>query len=108
MLLAVARADEALEALTHALRTAIEQNVQALRAELTQLDKAYASTLTSCDRSVFLTTHAAFGYLATRYRLTQIEQGETLSEHSQTFAEPGTFDYFCEFHANMKGTIIVQ
>jgi plastocyanin len=27
---------------------------------------------------------------------------------SQTFAEPGTFDYFCEFHANMKGTIVVQ
>lgn len=27
---------------------------------------------------------------------------------SQTFATPGTFDYFCEFHANMKGEIIVQ
>lgn len=27
---------------------------------------------------------------------------------SQTFAEPGTFDYFCEFHANMKGIIVVQ
>jgi plastocyanin len=27
---------------------------------------------------------------------------------SQTFDQPGTFDYFCEFHANMKGTIIVQ
>jgi plastocyanin len=28
--------------------------------------------------------------------------------YSQTFEQPGTFDYFCEFHANMKGTIIVQ
>jgi plastocyanin len=27
---------------------------------------------------------------------------------SQTFDTPGTFDYFCEFHANMKGTIVVQ
>jgi plastocyanin len=27
---------------------------------------------------------------------------------SQTFTEPGTLDYFCEFHPNMKGTIIVQ
>jgi plastocyanin len=27
---------------------------------------------------------------------------------SQTFTAPGTIDYFCEFHANMKGTIIVQ
>lgn len=30
------------------------------------------------------------------------------ADFSQTFAEPGTFDYFCEFHANMKGSIIVQ
>jgi plastocyanin len=28
--------------------------------------------------------------------------------YSQTFDQPGTFDYFCEFHANMKGTIIVK
>jgi plastocyanin len=27
---------------------------------------------------------------------------------SQTFDTPGTIDYFCEFHANMKGTIVVQ
>ena len=34
-----------------------------------------------------------------------LEQGAT---YSQTFDTPGTFDYFCEFHANMKGEIIVQ
>ena len=28
--------------------------------------------------------------------------------YSQIFDQPGTFDYFCEFHANMEGTIIVQ
>ena len=27
---------------------------------------------------------------------------------SQTFDAPGTIDYFCEFHANMKGSIVVQ
>ena len=27
---------------------------------------------------------------------------------SQTFDTPGIIDYFCEFHANMKGTIVVQ
>lgn len=27
---------------------------------------------------------------------------------SQIFTTPGTYDYFCEFHANMKGTIVVQ
>lgn len=30
------------------------------------------------------------------------------AQFSQTFDTPGTFDYFCEFHANMKGEIIVQ
>jgi plastocyanin len=34
-----------------------------------------------------------------------LQQGESFS---QTFAESGTFDYFCEFHPNMKGTIVVQ
>lgn len=34
-----------------------------------------------------------------------LDQGERFS---QTFEEPGTFDYFCEFHAGMKGTIVVQ
>jgi plastocyanin len=34
-----------------------------------------------------------------------LDQGDS---YSQTFDQPGTFDYFCEFHANMKGTIIVQ
>jgi plastocyanin len=28
--------------------------------------------------------------------------------YSKTFDQPGTYDYFCEFHANMKGTIVVQ
>ncbi len=38
-------------------------------------------------------------------------QSGTLNQsdsYSQTFDQPGTFDYFCEFHSNMKGTIVVQ
>lgn len=27
---------------------------------------------------------------------------------TQTFADAGSFDYFCEFHPNMKGTIVVE
>jgi plastocyanin len=34
-----------------------------------------------------------------------IQPGQSFS---QTFNTPGTFPYFCEFHANMKGTIVVQ
>ena len=34
-----------------------------------------------------------------------IAAGET---YSQTFDEAGTIEYFCEFHPNMKGTVVVQ
>jgi plastocyanin len=27
---------------------------------------------------------------------------------SQTFEAPGTIDYFCEFHADMKGSLVIQ
>jgi zinc transport system substrate-binding protein len=52
--------------------TEFERNAQALDTDLTELDQAYAGTLSSCDRKEFITTHAAFGYLAKRYELTQI------------------------------------
>ena len=41
----------------------------------------------------------------------EVLQSGTLNQgdsYSQTFAQPGTLDYFCEFHADMKGTIVVQ
>jgi zinc transport system substrate-binding protein len=63
---------ERLIALSPERRREFEQNAQALAADVTKLDQAYASTLNSCDRKVFITTHAAFGYLAERYELTQI------------------------------------
>ncbi len=47
-------------------------NGEALRGELTTLDSSYASGLATCDRREFITSHAAFGYLAEQYRLTQI------------------------------------
>ena len=44
----------------------------ALRADLTTLDADFRTGLDSCTRAEFVTTHAAFGYLARRYGLTQI------------------------------------
>ena len=38
-------------------------------------------------------------------------QSGTLSEgesYSETFDEAGTYEYFCEFHAQMEGTIVVE
>ncbi len=34
-----------------------------------------------------------------------LQQGESFTE---TFGRAGTYDYFCEFHPNMQGTVVVQ
>jgi zinc transport system substrate-binding protein len=47
-------------------------NAEALERELATLGEEYRAGLASCERTEFITTHAAFGYLARRYELTQI------------------------------------
>ncbi|MFC7625301.1 metal ABC transporter substrate-binding protein [Microlunatus sp. GCM10028923] len=47
-------------------------NADALAKELTGLDQEYATGLKQCERTEFITSHAAFGYLAKRYGLTQL------------------------------------
>jgi len=47
-------------------------NLASLVGELTTLDGEYTSGLAQCTRTEFITSHAAFGYLAQRYHLTQI------------------------------------
>ena len=43
-----------------------------LRAQLESLDREYEAALSQCRRREIVTSHAAFGYLAERYRLEQI------------------------------------
>jgi zinc transport system substrate-binding protein len=43
-----------------------------LRAKLTALDTEYEQGLKTCQRREIVVSHAAFGYLAERYKLTQI------------------------------------
>jgi len=49
-----------------------QQNAAALQTQLTALDASYRDGLAHCQRTVFMTTHAAFGYLAKAYGLTQL------------------------------------
>jgi zinc transport system substrate-binding protein len=49
-----------------------KRNASALNKELRNLDQSFRSGLAHCVRTEFMTTHAAFGYLAERYHLTQI------------------------------------
>src|SRR5204863_7446698 len=45
------------------------QRAASLDAELRRLDREFASGLADCRRHEIVTSHAAFGYLASRYRL---------------------------------------
>jgi zinc transport system substrate-binding protein len=46
-------------------------NGEAFEARVAGLDRAYRAGLATCRRRVIVTNHAAFGYLASRYGLTQ-------------------------------------
>jgi zinc transport system substrate-binding protein len=52
-------------------RATYEANAGAYSRELDELDSAFTAGLATCDRRVIVTAHAAFGYLAGRYGLTQ-------------------------------------
>lgn len=49
--------------------------------------------------------HAATGRDRGRLQSGTLDQGE---RYRWTFDEAGTFDYFCEFHPNVKGTVVVR
>lgn len=49
-----------------------QANNAVLKTELTNLDANYRTGLANCQRNAFMTTHAAFGYLARQYGLTQL------------------------------------
>lgn len=46
-------------------------NLNTLNATLADLNTSYSTGLGHCERTTFVTSHAAFGYLADRYGLTQ-------------------------------------
>lgn len=51
---------------------ALEAGAAALRADLTEVDEAFRDGLAQCERTEFVTSHSAFGYLADSYGLTEI------------------------------------
>ncbi|MCX6739082.1 MAG: zinc ABC transporter substrate-binding protein [Candidatus Parcubacteria bacterium] len=49
-----------------------EANAQTLKSQLADLDVSYKAGLASCAQKNIITSHAAFGYLATAYNLKQV------------------------------------
>jgi zinc transport system substrate-binding protein len=64
--------------------TAYADNARAFKARLAALDQAFSVGLSDCETRDILTSHAAFSYLARRYRLTLISVMGLTPE-----AEPG-------------------
>lgn len=52
--------------------TDYQANAKRLIGDLTALDSSYRTGLATCKLREFITTHAAFGYLARQYDLTQV------------------------------------
>jgi zinc transport system substrate-binding protein len=63
---------DALSAARPEQAAAFAANTRQLVADLTGLDSEIKADLTGCRVTPFITSHAAFGYLAARYGLTQV------------------------------------
>lgn len=59
------------EAIDPAHADIYQTNAANLKAELEQLDSEFREGLKSCAKNTFVTAHASFGYLASRYGITQ-------------------------------------
>ena len=68
---AVERVTAAYVEYDRARATGYEERSAAYVRELDELDTAYREGLRTCDRRLIVTSHAAFGYLARQYGLTQ-------------------------------------
>ncbi len=73
------RAKEEIHEITQALITVdpkdslyFKANEEKLHKQLDDLDKSFKSGLLNCSHKDIVTSHAAFGYLASRYGLTQV------------------------------------
>lgn len=78
--------------------------------EIKDLAFGQASVTIAAGGSVTWTNMDTVPHTATARDRTVLQSG-TLQQgdsFTQTFTTPGTYEYFCEFHADMKGTIIVE
>jgi zinc transport system substrate-binding protein len=63
---------KAIEKLDPNNKNQYEKNAENFKSELTDLNRLYQETIDKAEKKEFVTQHAAFGYLAKQYGLTQI------------------------------------
>ena len=104
--------EEALSAADADHKATFEQNQDAVYTKLSDLDSSYKSGLATCERQTVVTTHAAFGYLTSRYGLTQVAisgidpeaepSPADLAAIKKTIKQTGTTTVFAEELASPK------
>jgi len=75
-----------------------KNNAAALLGELAVLDKAYRDNLKAIRKKEFVTTHAAFGYLANRYKLKQYSILGNTPEEEPSAKHMSELQFFCKSH----------
>ncbi|MEJ7583886.1 MAG: metal ABC transporter substrate-binding protein [Acidimicrobiales bacterium] len=78
-------------------------NAEALARSLNALDRKFETGLSSCENRNLVTSHAAFGYLARRYRLTPVAITGLSPEEE---AAPGEIAEITEFVKDERVTTI--
>jgi zinc transport system substrate-binding protein len=77
-------------------QTVYEANSQQLVAKLKALDQDFRQGLAQCQQKNILTSHQAFGYLASRYGLTQVSLTGLSPDQEPTPAELGQVAQFAK------------
>jgi zinc transport system substrate-binding protein len=86
--------------------TTFQTNADAFERSISALDEEYRDGLADCERTLLVTNHAAFGYLASEYGLTQVAisglepdaepSAQRLSELKDLVEEEGVTTIFTE------------
>ena len=89
---------------------ASEQGGAAVEVDIQDFAYNPASVTIEVGQSVTWTNQDSAPHTATT-RDRDVLQSGTLNQgesYTQTFDTAGTYEYFCEFHTNMKGTVVIQ
>lgn len=88
----------AMEQADPAHKDVYKKNAEAYIAKLQELDKAFKEGLTGVKRKEFVTQHAAFGYMAKRYGLTQVPIAGLSPEQEPSSAKMAEIVKFAKEH----------
>ncbi|MDU2066072.1 MAG: metal ABC transporter substrate-binding protein [Sporomusaceae bacterium] len=89
---------EALVSVDPANEAIYRKNLESLTLQLTALDQEYAQAVQKFERKDFVTTHAAFGYLAKRYGLHQVPLMGLAPDAEPTPEKLAQVSKFCREH----------